>query len=152
MKHPARTCQPEDSLDTASQLMWDGDCGCLPVVDADGRAVAMITDRDICMAAHFQGAPLRSLKVRDAMSTSLHMCQPSDAIAEAEEIMRANQIRRVPVVDSSHRVIGVLSLNDVAMEAKAESLSKKKHVTLSEVGETLGAICRSPRLMVAASA
>ena len=152
MKHPVRTCQPEDSLDAASQLMWETDCGSLPVVDSDGRAIAMITDRDICMAAHFQGGPLHALKVRTAMSKTLHACKPSDSISTCEDTMRFNQVRRLPVVDESGRAIGIISLNDVALEAEAEAPRATKQITLGEVGGTLGAICRHHPVAVAASA
>src|SRR5512144_3062592 len=71
MKRSVRSCQQEDSLDWAAQTMWEADCGCLPVVDGDGRLLAVITDRDICMAAHFQGGPLYALKVKSAMSKGI---------------------------------------------------------------------------------
>jgi CBS-domain-containing membrane protein len=149
MKHPVRTCQAEDSLDAASQLMWEGDCGSLPVVDADGRAIAMITDRDICMAAHFQGGPLRALKVRTAMSQDLHACAPSDPIATCEDAMRTHQLRRLPVLDDAGRVIGIVSLNDLVLEADAEGPRLAKEITLAEVAGTLGAICKRPAALAA---
>jgi CBS domain-containing protein len=151
MKHPVRTCQAEDSLDAASQLLWEGDCGCLPVVDADGRVIGMITDRDICMAAHFEGGPLRALKVRGAMSQNLYACGPSDAISTCEEKMRAHQVRRLPVVDDAGRVIGILSLNDLALEADAEASRRGKDISLAEVAGTLGAICKRPAALAAAA-
>ena len=51
MTRQARTCSPSDSLNTVAELIWENDCGCIPVVDADGMAIAMVADRDICMAA-----------------------------------------------------------------------------------------------------
>lgn len=149
MKHPVRTCQAEDSLDVACQLLWEGDCGSLPVVDSEGRAIAMITDRDICMAAHFQGGPLHTLKVRAAMSRSLYACRPSDSIAACESLMRTQQVRRLPVIDEASQVIGILSLNDLALEAEAEASRRAKDVTLSEVAGTLSAICRRPSALAA---
>jgi CBS-domain-containing membrane protein len=102
----------------------------------------MITDRDICMAAHFQGGPLHALKVKDAMSKSVLACKPSDTIADAESTMRSNQVRRLPVVDEENRVVGILSLNDIAVEAAIEAGAKKREVKLNEVGRTLGDVCR----------
>jgi CBS-domain-containing membrane protein len=102
----------------------------------------MITDRDICMAAHFQGGSLRDLKVKNAMSKGVCTCKPSDTIAKAEQAMRSNQIRRLPVVDSENRIVGILSLNDIAAEAEAEAGAKKHEVKFNEVGRTLTAICR----------
>ncbi len=141
MKRPVRTCQSEDSLDWVAEIMWEADCGCLPVVDGEERLVAVVTDRDICMAAHFQGGPLYALKVRGAMSKQVFACHPQDAIADAENIMRSNQIRRLPVVDEENRVVGILSLNDLALEASASG-AKKRELTLTEVGRILQDVCR----------
>ena len=152
MTKQVATVRATDSTAVAARLMWDCDCGAVPVLDGDGRAIAMITDRDICMAAHFQGGPLHALKVRTAMSKTLHACKPSDSISTCEDTMRSNQIRRLPVVDESGRAIGIISLNDVALEAEAEAPRATKQLTLGEVGGTLGAICRHHPVAVAASA
>lgn len=152
MRHAVRTCQPEDSLDTAAHAMWEADCGALPVIDGHGAPVAMITDRDICMAAHFQGAPLHVLRVRDAMSRTVYCCKPTDSVSAAESLMRENQIRRLPVVNDRNHVIGILSLNDIALEALAEAHASRKEITLKEVGETLSAICRHRSSVAVATA
>ena len=78
MTKSPKSCQPSDTLSEAAQMMRDHDCGCLPVTAGDGsqRVVGMITDRDICMAAQFQGRPLRELRVRDAMATDVWACNP----------------------------------------------------------------------------
>jgi len=116
MHRPVITCRPMDSLHTAAALMWDHDCGALPVVDEDGRVLAMITDRDICMAAFTQGLPLVAMKVKSAMSNQLHACHPEDPVTEAEKRMGEKQVRRLPVVDLEGRVQGILTLNDLARE------------------------------------
>ena len=118
--------------------MWEADCGSLPVIDAEGCPIAMITDRDICMAAHFQGAPLHVLRVRDAMSAAIYSCTPTDSVASAEDLMRTHQIRRLPVVNERSHVIGILSLNDIALEATAQATANRKDLTLKEVGHRLG--------------
>ena len=151
MRRPVRTCQPNDSLDWAAQIMWEADCGSVPVVDGDGRLVAMITDRDVCMAAHFQSGPLCALKVKDAMSTVAYACKPRDALADAERIMRSQQVRRLPVVDEEDHVVGIVSLNDLALEAGAETIAKKREVTLNEVGRTLEAVCHHRESLVVAA-
>lgn len=152
MKHAVRTCQAEDSLDAAAHAMWEADCGALPVIDAQGCPVAMITDRDICMAAHFQGAPLHVLRVRDAMSAAIYSCTPTESVASAENLMRTHQIRRLPVVNERNHVIGILSINDIALEAAAQATANRKDLTLKEVGETLGAIGKHRSAVAVASA
>src|SRR5262245_52107889 len=109
MSRTVKRCLATETLNRAAQLMWESDCGCVPVVDDDGRAVGMITDRDVCMAAYTQGAPLASIGVASAMAHDLRSCRGSDTIVEAESIMRAAQVRRLPVVDAEGRVVGLLS-------------------------------------------
>jgi CBS domain-containing protein len=94
--------------------MWEKDCGCLPVIDAARQVHAVITDRDICMAALTQGVPLASTRVASAMSRSLCVCSPDDSVGTVEELMRSQQIRRVPVVDAAGVLIGMISLGDIA--------------------------------------
>jgi PAS domain S-box-containing protein len=64
MSTAAKSCGTNDTLQRAAQIMWDNDCGVVPVVDGDGHVVDMITDRDICMAAYAQGKPLQQIPVR----------------------------------------------------------------------------------------
>jgi CBS domain-containing protein len=142
MKQQVKTCHAQDTLNTAAQIMWDHDCGCVPVVDGDAHVMGMITDRDICMASYTKGGPLRALQVKDAMSKTVCTCQPQDALADAERIMRTNRVHRLPVVDAGNRLVGILSLNDLAQEAGLEVGAKKQEVNFAEIGETLEAICK----------
>jgi CBS domain-containing protein len=153
MRQQAKTCHAQDTLNTAAQIMWDHDCGCVPVVDGDGCVVGMITDRDICMAAYTQGGPFCALQVQDAMSKTVCACHPQDTVVDAERIMRANQVHRLPVIDGGGHLVGILSLNDLAQEAAREMAARKREITFAEVGETLGAVChprRSGTIAVAA--
>jgi CBS domain-containing protein len=113
--------------------MWAHDCGSLPVVDAGGRVVAMVTDRDICMAAYTQGKRLSSIHVATAMSKTVATCNAEDAPIAAERQMREKQVRRMPVVDNQHRLVGIVSLNDIVLEPS---------LSVGEMAATLAAICR----------
>jgi CBS domain-containing protein len=124
--------------------MWEGDCGCVPVVekDTDGaRVIGMITDRDICMAGYTQGRPLSAIRVDSAMARQVFSCRPTDSIAEALNILRTHQVRRLPVVDNGDNVVGMLSLADFAREAVREHARKGREVTDTRIGEVLEAIC-----------
>ncbi len=114
MSSSAVTCHAEDSLETAARLMWEHDCGAIPIVDNDGALVSIITDRDVCMAAYINGRPLRELSVSSSMAKQVYRCQADDSMETAEQLMRANQVRRLPVVDSYNRPIGMISLGDIA--------------------------------------
>jgi CBS domain-containing protein len=114
MTSPAETCRSTDTLNRAAQIMWEHDCGAVPVVDDDGRPIATVTDRDICMATYTQGRALPDIPVSLAMSQTIVTCHKDEALSKAESLMRTQQIRRLPVVDDEGRVVGILSLNDIA--------------------------------------
>jgi len=116
MTKPVRTCHIKDSANVAAQLMWDNDCGAIPVVDDGGRAIAVITDRDICMAAYTQGRPLCEIAVASAASRGVATLREDDSLHRAEQVMSEARVRRVPVVDSDGRPIGILSITDLARQ------------------------------------
>lgn len=144
MSGMVHTCHPHDSLNHAAGLMWENDCGCLPVVGTEKQVVGMITDRDICMAAYTQGRALNELRVQSAMSRDVRVCRPEDEIGTAEGLMREFQIRRLPVLDAEGQVVGVISLNDIAREFHHEGSKKHKRVDADQVAHTLAAICAHP--------
>jgi len=137
------------TLDDAARLMWDHDIGAVPVVDDQGNAIGMITDRDICMAAYTQGKPLHELAVAPVMATQLITCRADDPISRAEELMRTGQVRRLPVLDGSNQVIGMFSLNDLARVARRTG--GRNGVKADEVTVVLADI-GAPRTPVTASA
>ena len=112
MSRDVKTCSLWDDLAVAAQSMERHGHDCLPVVDGAGRAVGMITDHDISIAA--KRAPLSVLRVAGAMRKGASSCDPEDMPAVAEEIMRARQIRGVPVVASDGRLVGLISMSDLA--------------------------------------
>jgi CBS domain-containing protein len=144
MSRQVQYCTPEETLDRAAYLMWSNDCGSVPVCagsNGSNRVVGMLTDRDICMAALFQGKPLRELRAGDTMSRELCSCRPSDSPADVERLMRKQQIRRVPVTDSDGSLVGIVSLADLAREANDNGSPGKRGISESEIGDTLAAIC-----------
>lgn len=143
MSHPAVTCNVNDPLTVAAHLMWEHDCGALPVVREDGKLAGMITDRDICMAAFTQGRRLDELLVNSAMATDVISAKPNDPIPEIEERMAERQIRRMPVIDEDRRPIGVLSMNDLAIEGAQPDTRMVNGA--ARIIRTLAAICR-PRM------
>jgi CBS domain-containing protein len=153
MRSTVRTCRPSDSLRTAARIMWDHDCGCVPVIDEDGRIVGMITDRDVCMAAYLCGTSLVSLEVSTAMSKRVHMCRPEDSVVSAEKRMQAYQVRRLPVVDAEEHVVGILSLNDIAREYVHQSHAPCSALRADEIARTLGRVCdlHGPRAALVAA-
>jgi CBS domain-containing protein len=142
MTRGVRTCRPEDTLHTAARIMWDGDLGSVIVTDFKERPVAVITDRDICMAAYTTSKPLGELQVRSAMSQVVHTCHRSDRVSSAERTMRIHCVRRLPVVNDERRLVGVLSLGDITRARMRLGASPSARRLLSDAAVTLGDICR----------
>jgi CBS domain-containing protein len=156
MTRTVETCRSTDSVNAAARIMWESDCGCVPVVTSDGdgaRIVGMLTDRDVCMAAYTQGKPLAAIGVESAMSRQVCSCRPTDDLTVALNILRTNQLHRLPVVDADERLVGILSLTDVAREADRERGGKAAEVRDADVARAIEAISRprSPRALVRAA-
>jgi CBS domain-containing protein len=144
MTRNAATIRSGQTLAGAAQLMWDCDCGAVPVVERDGdKVIGMVTDRDICMATWSRNLPPSSIFVDEVMSTELVRCSAQDSIARAGALMRSNQIRRIPVVDSSERLVGILSLADIARAKDFAESRSDPELSSDGLATTLAGICRS---------
>jgi len=125
-------------LNDAAYLMWELDCGCLPVANEEDQISGVITDRDICMAAYTKGLPLTSIPVSSAMSKTVYSVSGEDSIDKAEDMMRHHQVRRLPVLDKNQKLTGILSLNDIALAYKNRSLGSS--VKATDVAKTLASV------------
>jgi CBS domain-containing protein len=143
MTRNTTSVRADQSLADAARLMWDCDCGALPVLDGDGaRPVGMITDRDICMATWSHGAAPSAISVKEVMSQSVVHCSESDSLGHAQSLMQSNQIRRLPVLDGEDRLVGILSLADIARATEQAKLVPD--ASGDGLVATLAGICRSP--------
>jgi predicted transcriptional regulator len=142
------TVGPHESLERAAQLMWEHDCGCVPIVDNEQRLLGVITDRDICMGAYTQGGCLREIPVHRCMSHSTHVCSPNDTLESAASRMGSEQVRRLPVVDENGHLVGILALGDLARTLGGNRGGPQKQMLGNEVARALSSISepRSPRI------
>jgi len=140
MTRDVACCEPNATLQEAVKLMTDCDCGLIPVVEND-VIVGVVTDRDAALAACERNARLSEIRVGDVMSTHVRVCHPNDEVASVEQQMQLFKVRRIPVVDDDKRVIGMVSLDDVAMAAD-RGQDKPGFPTAAEVAHTLATICR----------
>lgn len=125
MTSDVQCCGPDTNLAAAATMMWDSDCGALPVVSVEGRVLGMITDRDICMAAATKNKPPPEISVGRTTSRKVYTCQPSDDVHTALDIMKRERVRRLPVVDEEGMFQGIIAMNDfllAAQEAKGRSI------------------------------
>lgn len=132
------SCSPDDSLERAAQLMWEQDCGCLPVLSSEADLVGIVTDRDICMAAYTQGKSLRNVRVDAAMASPVITCFPEDDLAQAEKLMKRHQLRRLPVLDEWDSLVGIVTLGDIARQAEAHLL--RGSIAAPELARTFAAV------------
>jgi CBS domain-containing protein len=136
-----------DSLSAAARLMWECDCGAVPVVqEGSDRVISMITDRDICMATWTRDQAPSAIVVSEAMSQDLFHCAPDDHVASAERLMRLKQVRRIPVLNNERKLVGIISLADiVAQSAQPQTDGTRwNEVALAAngVAATLASICQ----------
>lgn len=105
---------PDTNLAAAAQIMWECDCGVVPVVDDNRAVVGMITDRDIAIATTTRSAAPADIAVRHVMATGeLYSCRPDDDVRTALSTMGEYRVRRLPVTDRQNRLVGIISLNDL---------------------------------------
>jgi CBS domain-containing protein len=145
MTHDVKACFPETNLAAAAALMWQNDCGILPVVVNGGNAVGVITDRDIAIAVGTRGRSPQDIRVDEVIHGPVLACAPDDEVHTALMIMRKDKVRRLPVLSDDGVLRGILSLNDVVIHAQKGN----KDPDYDEIVSTLKAICEHPHLRVA---
>lgn len=114
MTRGIRTVAPNDTVTQAAQAMRELDVGALPVCDGV-RLVGMVTDRDLVVRGVAQERVQAPLS--EVMSEGMLYCREDDAVSAALESMRSQQVRRLPVVDKDQRLVGMVSLGDLATKA-----------------------------------
>lgn len=140
MTRSVATCRPEDQAAQAARIMWDLDVGCVPVLDDEGDLIGVVTDRDLCMASYTRGKPLTDFRVDSVMTKNVKTCRPNDSITHAEDVMAKAQIRRLPVLDDLTRLVGIVSLGDLARARSRAGVERIAEHVFVDVAKTLAAI------------
>jgi CBS domain-containing protein len=112
----AEVVSPDDTIREAAKMMDDLNVGALPVCDGE-RLVGMITDRDITVRATSVGKAPDACKVKEVMTAEVEYCWADDTVDEVAQRMSARQIRRLPVIGADRRLVGIVSLGDLATGA-----------------------------------
>lgn len=141
MTREVKTCMPDTNLAAAAMIMWENDCGVVPVVHGDGSVIGMITDRDICMAVATKNRRTSEVAVSEVFTGNLYACKPDDDIHAALKIMSAERVRRLPVINVYGALEGLLSLNDVVLRAQEAKGRKAPDLSYEDAISTLKAIC-----------
>lgn len=123
MTRGVRSLSPTDTVQFAAQAMDELAVGSVPVCDGQ-KLVGMVTDRDITIRSTAQGLPADTTSLSQVMSEGVRWCYEDQTLEEAARQMCDAQIRRLPVVDREKRLVGVLSLGDVAVKFSAEEAAQ----------------------------
>jgi CBS domain-containing protein len=118
MTKSVKTATPETSLREAAVLMREGDMGAVPIVDG-GKLVGIVTDRDIVVRVIADGKDAAT-PINEAMTAELFTVKPDDFVFEAIRLMGDKQVRRIPVIDNSGGLVGIIAMADVALETEDE--------------------------------
>lgn len=145
MTRPVLTCSPEDMLQVPAKLMWDHNVGSVVVLEG-GKIVGMITDRDVCMGAYTTGMPLWGIRVRHSMTKDPVTLREDASIGIAERVMREFGVRRLPIVNRQNELVGLLSIDDLAREAKREWAKERAEVPAGDVAETIASVVETRRV------
>ncbi len=130
-------CNLEDSLTKAAKIMWQKDCGVVPLVDEENKVVGMITDRDICIASATQNRKTSDIKAKEMIRGEVFSCAATDNIKTALKKMKKNQLKRLPITGESGELVGILSITDILLcKQKDKKLKKKIYSTLKAIGTT----------------
>lgn len=144
MTRPVFTCSPHDMLNVPAQLMWDHNVGCVVVLE-QGRIVGLITDRDVCMGAYTTGMPLWGIRVGHSMTRDPVTLREDASIGIAERVMREFGVRRLPIINRAGALVGLLSIDDIAREARRQWGRERAEVAADEVAETLAQVVETRR-------
>lgn len=140
MTSDVQCCGPDTNLAAAAQMMWDSDCGALPVLNVQGQVMGMITDRDICMAAATKNKPASEITVWETVSGKAYTCQMSDDVHTALDIMKRERVRRLPVVDEEGMLQGIVAMNDFLLLAGEAKGGKVPSISYEDVVRAMKAI------------
>ena len=115
---------PDTSVQDAARMMQTEDVGVLPVVDAAGsrQLVGLVTDRDIAIRVVAEGRT--GATVRDAMTSDPKSCKPDDSVRDVMAVMSSEKVRRVPIVDESGAIVGIISQADIVLQGDDKNAEK----------------------------
>jgi CBS domain-containing protein len=134
------SCQADANLGQAARLMLEGRFGTLPVVDIHGKVAGIITDRDIAMAAATRQRNASHIAVHEAMSSHVRGCLAYDEVDAALKLMEEAGVRRLPVLDATGHLAGMLSIDDVLLRA----VDRENGIDPAAFVKALSGICSRP--------
>jgi CBS domain-containing protein len=129
MHKQAKVINFAQTVEEAARLMEKEDCGSIPI-EKDDKMIGMLTDRDIAIRVVAKGKDPHKTKVQEVMSEGINYCYDDEDVREVSKKMAGRQQRRLPVVDRNKRLVGMISLGDIASRANNANLT---HETFSQI-------------------
>ena len=142
MKREPNVAFPGQSLQTVGKIMAQVDCGVLPVLGDGDSVIGIVTDRDLCLALALMNQKPSKVRIEDVMTAEVHSCSPDDSIGDALDLMRRHRVRRLPVVDCDGHLKGLLSFDDVVLEARSADSEEFAGPYYDDIARTLKAVNR----------
>jgi CBS domain-containing protein len=136
MRTPA-FCSPETNLGAAVEILWNRNCGILPIVNTEQKVVGVVTDRDLCVALGTRNRLPGDIRVSEVASGNIYSCRPEDDIHAALETMAKQKVRRLAVVNKTGSLEGILSMDDVVLHAEAGGAGRATERSHAEIVDTL---------------
>ena len=136
MRTPA-SCNAQTNLAAAVEILWNRNCGFLPVANAEGKIIGVVTDRDICIALGTRNQLAGEVTVGDVISGKLFACQADDDVRTALATMAQEKVRRLPVIGADGKLEGILSMDDAVLHAEASHPGKASELSNEDVAVTL---------------
>lgn len=126
MTKTVEVCGENEALSKACEIMWQKDCGVIPVVDKKSKLVGIITDRDIMIAAFLNDKTVAEIKCNEIITKKIISCSAADAVEDALKLMKKYQIKRLPVVDEKEKLEGIISITDILLSSGDDKKLRKK--------------------------
>lgn len=144
MARSVSCCNTSMPLDRVAMMMWNADCGSIPISDEDGRPVGIVTDRDLMMASALNHKALWEMTAEDLMrGTPIHTCTANDDIQTAINRMLRERVRRLPVVNAEGVLEGMLSIDDIVTFAERGRRGEgTPPLSYDDAMSALKAVCR----------
>jgi CBS domain-containing protein len=133
MTSPVELAAPDDSVRVAARKMVAKDCGILPVAE-DDRLIGMVSDRDIVMRAVAEGFDPDECYVREIMTTDVKYCYDDETAEDLARNMASLQVKRLPVLNRDKRLVGIVSLGDLALVRDAKGEAQTALAGISQPG------------------
>lgn len=131
------SCTPETNVGAAVEILWNRNCGMLPLVNAEREVVGVVTDRDLCIALGTRNRLPGDITVGEIASGKVYSCKSNDNIGAALTTMAQLKVRRLPVLNAQGKLEGILSMDDIVAHAQAKSPGRVPELSYEDVVETL---------------